>query len=89
MRFSGLNAALDLDIPGGRASLDLNGVIIPVRFHLRPEADGVKELEIGFRGNRGEGRLLLDARQGQLLWEDNHARRVKGQTVRVCWAEKR
>lgn len=86
LRFSGLAAALDLDVPGGRAALDLNGLIIPVRLHLGPNADGVQELEIGELGNRGEGHLFLDARQGRLLWGDNHPGRVKEQTGRVCWA---
>ena len=88
LRFNGLNAALDLDVPGGRASLDLNGLIIPVRVHLGPNADGVQELEIGGLGNRGEGHLYLGARQGRLLWEDNRPGRVKERTGRVCWAEK-
>jgi len=88
LRFRGLNAALDLDVPGGRTSLDLNGLIIPVRVHLGPNADGVQELEIGELGNRGEGRLFLDARQGRLLCEDNRPGGVKEKTGRVCWAEK-
>ena len=88
LRFSGLNAALDLDVPGGRAALGLNGLLIPVRLHLGPDADGVRELEIGELGNRGEGHLFLNARQGRLLWEDNRPAGVKEQTGRVCWAEK-
>jgi len=88
LRFSGLAAALDLDVPGGGAALDLNGLLIPVRLHLGPNADGVQELEIGDLGNRGEGRLFLDARQGRLFREDNRPGRVKEQMGRVCWAEK-
>jgi hypothetical protein len=88
LRINGLNAALDLDVPGGRAALELNGLLIPLRLHVRPDAAGVQELEIGELGNRGEGRLYLDARQGRLLWEDSRPGGVKGQTDRVCWAEK-
>jgi len=88
MRFGVINAAVNLDIQGGRATLDLNGLIIPVRLHLGPAADGVQELEIGERGHRIEGRLYLDAKQGQFLWEDNRPRGVKEQTGRAVWAEK-
>jgi hypothetical protein len=88
LRFSGLNAALDLDVPGRRAALDLNGLLIPVRLHLGPNANGVRELKMGDLGNRGEGHLYLDARQGRLLWEDTRPGMVKEQTGRVCWAEK-
>jgi hypothetical protein len=88
LRFNGLNAALDLDVPGGRAALGLNGLLIPLRLHVGPDAAGVQELEFGELGNRGEGHLYLDARQGRLLWEDNRPDRAKEQTGRVSWAEK-
>ncbi len=88
LRFNGLAVALDLDIPGGRAALNLNGLIIPVRLSLGPKADGVQELELGEMGNRGEGRIFLDSRQGRLLCEDNRPGGGKEQTGRLCWAEK-
>lgn len=88
LRFSGLNAALDLDVQGCRAALDLKGLLIPVRLHLGLNADGAQELEIGELGNRGVAHLFLDARQGRLLCEDNRPGGVKEKTGRVCWAEK-
>ena len=89
LRFDNLLLALELDIQRDRATLDLNGIVIPARLHLEEESGGVRELVIGERENQGQGNLLLDAQRGQLLWQD-HFRLALPQKEknRACWAEK-
>jgi len=89
LRLDNLSLVLELDIPKGLAALDLAGIVIPVRVRLGKEAGGVQELEIGERGHRGEGRLLLDARQGRLFFEDNHTHPAADNrpSAKMCWAE--
>lgn len=88
LRFSGLNAALDLDVPSGRATLNLNGLTIPVRLRLGPKAAGVQVLEMVEMGHLGNGRLYLDSGQGRLLWSDNRSTRMNERMGQVVWAEK-
>jgi len=90
LRLDDLPLALELDIRKGRAILDLDGIAIPARLHLEQESGGVRELEIGERRNRGEGNLLLDARHGRLLWQDDRTKPglEKQRNDRARWAEK-
>jgi len=90
LRLDKLALALRLDIPKGRAALEMNGIIIPVRMSLGKKDGGLQEISIGKMNQRGEGRLFLDAVQGRLFFENNHARPAAGkqQNRRVCWAEK-
>lgn len=89
LRLNNLALALQLDIQKGRAALDLAGIIIPVRVRLGKEAGNMRELEIGERGHRGGGRLMLDASQGRLFFEEIQARPAAGnqQSDKMCWAE--
>jgi hypothetical protein len=89
MRLVGLSAAIDLDVAGRRAFIDLNGIIIPVRIQVGPEVNGLQKLDIGDPGNRGEGLLFLDAKQGRVLFESRRAGGRTGvETDRMSWAER-
>jgi hypothetical protein len=80
---------LRIDIQKGYTALDLAGIVIPLRVSLGKETSDEREMEIGKRGHRDEGRLLLGARQGRLFFEDKQARSATDnrQSDRICWAE--
>jgi hypothetical protein len=90
LRLPKVEMALLLNIVKDLAVLDINGIIIPVRVHAGWEVSGMRELEIGLRGGRGEGRFFLDAGQGRLFFEDGNALPSAGKprANRVCWAVK-
>jgi hypothetical protein len=90
LRLSNPAMALLLDIKKDRSALDLDGIIVPARVRAGKETSGLRELEIGSRGDRGEGRLFWDAGQGRLFYEAGNGLTdpEKPQAGRVCWAEK-
>ncbi len=90
LRFDNLMLAIHLDMQKGQAALDLDGIVILIRMRLGIEADDGRELMIGERGHRGEGRFLLNARQGRLYYEDNRILPAVDdrQSDEACWAER-
>jgi hypothetical protein len=90
LRLNKLALVLRLDIPKNRAALEMNGIVIPVRMSLGRKDGGLQEINLGAMNQRNEGRLFLDAGQGRLFYENDHARPAAGklQNRRLCWAEK-
>lgn len=85
-RFDEMSAALVLDIPEGKAALDLKGLLVPVSVLFGPEADGVRELRIGDRNGEDSARLCLDTRKKQLFWAPRYYAGRKDGSSRVVWA---
>ncbi len=85
-RFDDMSAALILDIPEGKAALDLKGLLVPVSVLFGPEADGVRELRIGDPSGEDSKRLCLDTRKKQLFWAPQYYAGRKDGASRVVWA---
>lgn len=83
-------AALELNVTGHRATLDLGDFEIPVRAHCGPETNGIRKVDLGEPGNRGDVQLFLDVKQGRLMAASSRPGRLRMKDAAggECWAEK-